>query len=99
MPLHSIMEEIISNPNVPLNQNFWFCFATSDYEMNIFIISFVVFWSCSFLRPCGETRRFLSAFGGSSISRYRASFMLNENSDMPILPSGVRLWLDFSIVK
>jgi len=24
---------------------------------------------CSFLRPCGETRRFLSAFGGSSKPR------------------------------
>ena len=46
--------------------NFWFCFATSDYKMNISIISFVVLWSCSFLRPCGETRRFLSAFSGSS---------------------------------
>src|SRR3990167_11063426 len=46
--------------------NFWFCFAASDYEMNICIISFVALWNCSFLRPCGETRRFLSAFGGSS---------------------------------
>ena len=47
--------------------NFWFCFAASDYEMNILIISFVVLWSCSFLRPCGETRRFLSMFCNSSI--------------------------------
>ena len=46
--------------------NFWFCFATTDYEMNIYIIAFVVLWSCSFLRPHGETRRFLSAFSGSS---------------------------------
>ena len=45
--------------------NFWFCFAATDYEMNICIISFVVLWSCSFLRPCGETRRFLSMFSGS----------------------------------
>jgi hypothetical protein len=46
--------------------NFWFCFAVSDYKMNICIIAFVVLWSCSFLRPHGETRRFLSAFGGDS---------------------------------
>ena len=26
----------------------------------------VVTWSCSFLRPCGETRHFLSVFGGGS---------------------------------
>ena len=45
--------------------NFWFCFAASDYEMNICIISFVVLWSCSFFRPHGETRRFLSTFSGS----------------------------------
>ena len=45
--------------------NFWFCFAASDYEMNIFIISFVVYSRCSFLRPCGETRRFLSMFCGN----------------------------------
>ena len=44
--------------------NFWFCFAVSDYKMNICIIAFVVLWSCSFLRPHGETRRFLSAFCG-----------------------------------
>ena len=47
--------------------NFWFCFAATDYEINIFIISFVVLWRCSFLRPCGETRRFLSMFCGSLI--------------------------------
>src|SRR3989344_1580072 len=46
--------------------NFWFCFAVSDYKMNICIIAFVVLWRCSFLRPHGETRRFLSTFSGSS---------------------------------
>jgi len=45
--------------------NFWFCFAVSDYKMNTLIIAFVVLWRCSFLRPHGETRHFLSAFGGS----------------------------------
>jgi hypothetical protein len=45
--------------------NFWFCFAVSDYKMNISIIAFVVYSRCSFLRPHGETRRFLSALCGS----------------------------------
>ena len=45
--------------------NFWFCFAVSDYKMNICIIAFVVLWRCSVFRPHGETRRFLSAFCGS----------------------------------
>ena len=34
--------------------NFWFCFAVSDYKMNICIIAFVILSSCSFLRPHGD---------------------------------------------
>ncbi len=63
--------------------NFWFCFAVSDYKMNIAIIAFVVLWRCSFLRPHGETRRFLSAFCDSSGFRgfVHWSWYLKKNMD------------------
>jgi len=35
----------------------------------------------------------------SLAQNYFASLILKENSDMPILPSGVRLWLDCNVVK
>ncbi|KKQ97952.1 MAG: hypothetical protein UT22_C0006G0033 [Parcubacteria group bacterium GW2011_GWC2_39_11] len=44
-------------------ENFWFCFAVSVSEKSTIILKT---FDCSFLHPHGETRRFLSVFGGSS---------------------------------
>ena len=65
-PLHSYFSSggVGGGADKKWKGNFWFGFAATDYEMNICIISFVVPWSCSFLRPCGETRRFLSELCG-----------------------------------